>query len=1242
MDVVKEVRLMVNGLEYVVVNPDPDLYLTDWLRDKAFLKGVKKLCDEGGCGSCIVAISKDDPIAHPQSIVAVNSCLQPVISLDGYHVITAEGLGSKKDGFHKIQETFAEQFASQCGFCTPGIIMNGFSYLANDSNGRSKEEIEKSLDGNICRCTGYRPILDAMKSFSKDAGVIDIEDFRKIKCCMKNCTKQKPKLVDLSLEKLSTSSWYSPECLNELFATLKKLNGKAIKLTSGNTGVGIFKNEGSFDAYVGLKRVKELREMKMSENEVEVGACVTLSDLILFLKKNFTQSTAFSSVVEHLEKVASLPIRNVATWAGNIMLVNLHKHFPSDVYVIFSAIGAKLKIADTTGVTSYFSMEEFFTCDMSHKVIVSASLPVCKADDVLKTFKVMPRKQNSYGYVNAGFYATFDKSKLLFTKKPRLIFGGVGLEMLRATDLENFLEGKNLDEPDLFANAAKMLQNCLKPNPENKLVNFDYCKNVAVNLLYKFCLFLNEGRSSKRSLSAIENFVSPVSSGAQTFHVSEDENSSVNKPFIRIEGKVQASGENQYVGDIPLLQNEAYAAYVLSPVASATLEGIDLSEAKNHPGFIASISAKDVPGVNNWRGQPSFEEIFPTKEISYYGQPIALVIANSQRNAEKIAKMVKVKYSNVKEPVTTLEEAIRKKCFHPTRFPDIKVGDTDAAFTQCDHVVEGEAKCGSQHNFYIEPQTCLVVPQDIGYKVYSTTQCSRLVQEYVSRALGMKASSIDIHVPRLGGGFGGKIEYPSKIASAVAVAAHTLDRPVRMTMTLSDNLNMVGKRAPFIAKYKVGFSKEGMLQACDVILYNDSGIAGDNYDGYLAGQCLDNAYYCPNWNIRNIDCKTNTPFNTFVRAPGHVQGMFIGETIIEHVASFLGKNNSVQIKELNLYKNGQVSKSGVEISNCLLDKIWNDIKITSDYDQRKSQIEQFNKENRWKKRGISMMPLKYDTAYGSFNFTVVISIYHADATVAVSVGGIEMGQGMNSRVCQVVANQLQIPMDLITVKHHSTITTPNCSTSGGSIASEINCLAAHKCSEVLIERMKPVKEKNPGASWLELVKACAKEKVELSCQYMFFAPDKKSFAYSSYGAACSEVEIDVLTGEHWILRSDIIFDCGESVNPQIDIGQIEGAFVMGIGYWFTEKIAYDEKTGKQLTTSTWNYKPPMSQDIPKDFRVKLNHDAVNPIGYIRSKAIGEPGICMASTCLFAAKKAIEAARSELGKSAEYFQLDLTM
>jgi len=897
-----------------------------------------------------------------------------------------------------------------------------------------------------------------------------------------------------------------------------------------------------------------------------------------------------------------------------------------------------LQIADFAGSISSVTLDEFIELDLRTKIIISAKISFCKDDETVQCYTIMPRKQNSYGYVNAGFYAQFDDGELRFKGKPRLYFGGIGLKRTKAIEAENFLAGKILNE-GVLKDALGLIQNQLEEYPSNKMVNFDFCKKAAGHLFYKFCVQLLKDKIPSRILSTIHSTLPSSSSGEQTFHQSEDESSMVHKPYQRIEGKLQASGETQFISDLPTRENEAFATFVLSTVGNAKLGDIDITEAKAHPGFIAFISAKDIPGTNNWRSPPNELEIFATKDIGYHGQPLGLIIGDTQRNAQFIAKLVKVKYNDVKKPVTSLREAIALQQFHEPRFRTVSIGDTEEAFKSCDHIIEGDFESGSQHHFYIEPQACLVVPNDVGFQVFSTTQCSRLVQFYVSRALGVKASSIEVTVPRLGGAFGGKIEYPSGIASAVAVAANALNRPVRINLGLNDSLKMIGKRAPFVTKYKVGFSKEGQLQACEIVIYNDTGIIAENADGFIAGHAVDNAYFCPNWNVRVIDCKTNTPFNTFVRGPGHVQGSIVMEVIFDHIATFLAKDNPDDVKELNLYQDGQATLVGHTISDCLLTKLWSEIKQKSAYEKRRNDVLQFNKENRWKKRGISLMPLLYPNAYYTFNFTAIVTIYYADGTVAISSGGIEMGQGMNTRVSQVVANQLKIPLDIITVNSHSTTTSPNSFETGGSISSELNSLAVFKCCEILNERMKPVKERMPGASWLEIIKECAKKRIDLSSQYMFYDVERFSYAYTVYATACSEVEVDILTGEHAILRSDIVYDCGESINPRLDIGQLEGAFIMSIGYWFTEKIVYDEETGEQVTVGTWTYKPPTSKDIPWDMRIHLKHEAVNPIGYVRSKAVGEPASCLAPTCLFAAKNAIKAARAELTKPNDCFQLD---
>lgn len=746
-------------------------------------------------------------------------------------------------------------------------------------------------------------------------------------------------------------------------------------------------------------------------------------------------------------------------------------------------------------------------------------------------------------------------------------------------------------------------------------------------------------RLDKRLLCAIEPFNRPVSSGQQSFNVSS-EAAPLNQPRERIEGKLQASGEVLFVADLPANPREKFAAFVLSEQGNAGLLGIDSTEAARHSGFVGLITAQDIPGVNRFLEGKSIEEIFVTEDIAYAGQPVALVVADSQAAANEIASSVQIKYKNVQKPIVSLEEAIEKKQFFPSEVPDNIIGDVEATFIGCNHVITGQIKSGAQHHFFIEPQTCSVVREEHDYKVFSSTQSSKDVQYAVATALGINAASVDVQVTRVGGAFGGKYHYPPQIAAATAVAAKVLDRPIRSSLSLDSNMKSSGKRPSFLSKYKVGFSREGHLQACEVQMYVDAGKSRRCDDGIRASQWLDSAYFCPNWKVTVTNCKTNKPFNTFFRGPGNIQTMFIMESIIEHVASFLGAENSEKIKEMNLYQNGQKTLlKDVVTSNCLLNEIWKDIKLKSNYQARTVEIERFNQEHRWRKRGIAIMPLKYDSKYSKFNMSALVSIYYQDGTVAVSHGGIEMGQGINTRVQTVAAEKLGIPVEYISVKPHSTITCANSWETGASITSESCCLAVHKCCEILLGRIAPIKERFPNADWRELIMICAKEKVDLSTTYMYFDPTKFDFCYSSYGATCTEADVNILTGETHILRSDIIFDCGESVNPRLDVGQIEGAFVQGMGYFLAEKTAYDEESGEQLSVGTLGYKVPMPKDIPIDMRVHLHHKATNPIGIVRSKAVGEPGICMAASCLFAVKNAIKAARHELGQSAEHFVLD---
>ncbi|KAK3581556.1 hypothetical protein CHS0354_031896 [Potamilus streckersoni] len=326
------------------------------------------------------------------------------------------------------------------------------------------------------------------------------------------------------------------------------------------------------------------------------------------------------------------------------------------------------------------------------------------------------------------------------------------------------------------------------------------------------------------------------------------------------------------------------------------------------------------------------------------------------------------------------------------------------------------------------------------------------------------------------------------------------------------------------------------------------------------------------------------------------------------------------------------------ITYCNISQIVQNLRDSAEVQIRQQEIQVFNQANRWKKKGLSIVPMKFGISWLGVNYGVNVYVYAGDGTVAVTHSGIEMGQGLNTKVAQVCAYELGIPISMINVKASNSIIGANSVTTGGSITSESCCQGVVNCCQDLLQRMAPVKAKITDPTWLKIVQECAVEGIDLVARSWVAPVSKDVFQYYSYGATCSEVEVDVLTGEHQISRVDILYDCGESMNPAVDIGQIEGSFVMGIGYWMTEELKFDPQTGQLLTNSTWEYKPPLGKDIPVDFRVNLLKNAPNPLGVLRSKAVGEPPMCMSCSVLFAAKHAVESARQEIGQL-DYFRLD---
>uniref|UniRef100_A0A1X7TMW0 Aldehyde oxidase/xanthine dehydrogenase a/b hammerhead domain-containing protein n=1 Tax=Amphimedon queenslandica TaxID=400682 RepID=A0A1X7TMW0_AMPQE len=627
---------------------------------------------------------------------------------------------------------------------------------------------------------------------------------------------------------------------------------------------------------------------------------------------------------------------------------------------------------------------------------------------------------------------------------------------------------------------------------------------------------------------------------------------------------------------------------------------METSEAMAVEGAVAIVSAKDIPqnGKNDFMlglgGDP--EIVFATDVSEYAGQAVGLALADTQEHALQMAKAVTLTYQTQGKQILTIQDAIDAKSFYDKE-PDIVVGDADGSIKGSDHVVTGDIYCDTQYHFTMETQTAFVIPEDDGYTVYSSNQWAQLGQFAVAGILGIPENKVTVVIKRVGGAYGSKISRASQVAAACALGSYVTQRPVRLHMDLESNMKMVGKRYPYYAKYTVGCTKAGVLNGIKIDVYTDAGCSSN--DSYLpyALRNLDNTYNCSNWSITQTTCRTHTPSNTYTRAPGYLPGVFIIESLMDDVATKIGMDVE-EFKHANFYKKGDISllsfpPKGQALTYCNIDDLWQQMMKTADVQAGKGKISDFNKANRWRKRGLSVVPLRYGLEWNGTNSTVLVSVYSGDGSVSVVHGGVEIGQGINTKVAQVTASTLGIPLSSVTVVPTNTFTSPNNTTTGGSVTSEINCKGALLACQSLKQRLDKVKEGliSDGVSdptWLQIVQKAFSSGIDLS---------EKRY-----------------------------------INPEIDVGQVEGAFVMGLGYFLTERVVYDKDTGALLTHNTWEYKPPTTKDIPIDFRVELLKNAPNPLGILGSKAVGEPPLLMSSGVLFALKRAVESARHDAGNS----------
>ncbi len=1325
-------------------------------------------------------------------------------------------------GMNPVAHRLAINNGTQCGYCTVGFVMNMSEFIANNPKATQKE-IEDIFDGNICRCTGYRPILTGMKTFASDWTKKDEEE--RMKCLGDDAVRSQLPASSIVIPfpnaakndmrgasiQTTTRTWKTPTTLAELLTVLSKHKGNKHYVVHANTGYGIYKDE-FLDAehIIDIRLVPELNAPPLiTEQGLKISSGTTYSDAIAIYEKAIikyrenipagrdVETTPWGAAQFMAKRTAGRIVRNAGSIGGNTMLVLKHiaagtgEPFPSDMLTALAAIDTVIDYIDPeesdnikSNTVDELSAMVIKQPELANRIILASySIPFGDKNDVVLAQKVALRDVNAHSIVNSASLIQLGRS--LKVTAVHLTFGGLAPYPWRAVETEKLILGSVLSLDMVPAVISRLTEEVkaviahwakrMKGLPDEGFTE-TYRVQLATSFLYKAIVkaLIEQGAfipPNIRSVGKITWGHWRVSNGLQ-YYEPLNFRAPLSKPYVKFTAVEQAQGQLHYTHELSVPVNTINGSLVQSKRALAnyhfTIPGdkapVTSDQLRKHlsekfPGFIDLVTSEVFKnGSMNMQGMGSDQPIFAPEQVEYVGQSIALVGANSEQNAATIADYVTnncVGYTPVKiadaaknwwnKPVIGLDDAIK----HNSIFPDypttanfnshiwqitrpgsnltwvIDKNPLDKTITNTPVVVNGNVcqvvgstqATGGQVHFYMETQAAIAEPADGGRMIIkASTQSPMTIHGTIAQVLGVQYNSIDVQVPPVGGGFGGKTEPARFVAAAAAVAAKALKRPVRLVLTREQDTGMIGKRHAYYAQYQIAIDKgettpgnKGIIQGLVNKMYGDGGAFYDC--SFIVSNCIitrgDNAYQIPNFQAQIDVCRTNTAPSTAMRAFGDVQGKVMLENAIDDGAYSVGMT-AEEVREKNLYVRGDVTPFGQPLTYCYMKEVWAYLKKVSNYDAKVAKITQFNAENKWRKRGISMVPVKYGSGY---NLTMLeqagafLSIFQGDGSIMVHQGGVEMGQGLLTTVRQVASYILNVPMTLIEVESPKTSIIPNPTSTGASTGTTYSAEAVKRVCEIMRSRItefgydmlkthgndwcvdqgidfwnhgvlgwkaKPTSKKaRSPLIWQNLIAMAYQNRVNLIASLSIpisggetpvpnltykpidqqpdipgYTCDKNGrpgafdqFSGFTYSAACTVAEVDILTGESKILSTDIMYDAGWSMNPAIDIGQVEGAFIQGLGYVMSEKLVFEPEgvdEGRLNTLNTWTYKPPATTSIPLELNVHLFPRNLaadvpeSPNDILSAKEIGEPPLVLGVTAFFAVKAAVRASRVERG------------
>jgi xanthine dehydrogenase large subunit len=716
------------------------------------------------------------------------------------------------------------------------------------------------------------------------------------------------------------------------------------------------------------------------------------------------------------------------------------------------------------------------------------------------------------------------------------------------------------------------------------------------------------------------------------------------------------SGRAEYCDDILEPVGTLHAYLGVSDVTCGRIVSMDLSAVKAAPGVVGVLTAEDVPGVNDISTVAAGDEpLFPSERVEFHAQPLFAVVAESRDIARRAAALAKVEIE-AETPILTARDALAADNPDVTVPLTLQRGDADAGLKAAKNVIRGQIEIGGQEHLYLEGQIAFAIPgEDEDVIVHSSSQHPSEAQHMIAHVLGVPSHSVVVNVRRMGGGFGGKESQMMLFACVAALAAKRWNRPVKIRPDRDQDMGSTGKRHDFACDYEVGYDDDGRIEAVRAQLASRCGFSAD-LSGPVTDRALfhaDNAYYFPNVRLQSRPIKTNTVSNTAFRGFGGPQGLLMGERMIEEIAYALGRD-PLEIRKANFYggEGRDITPYHQKVEDNILERIVTELEESSDYQARRKAIIAENAKGGIIRRGIALTPVKFGISFTATWYNQAGALLHIynDGSLMLNHGGTEMGQGLNTKVAQVVAEAFQVDIDMVKVTKTTTEKVPNTSATAASSGSDLNGMAALDACEQIKARLVKFACESKGVTageveflpgrvrvgseeiaWADFIMDAYMARVQLSSAGFYKTPkihwnretgQGRPFFYFAYGAACTEVSLDTLTGEYQAERVDILHDVGHSLNPAIDRGQVEGGFVQGMGWLTSEELWWDD-AGRLRTHAPSTYKIPLASDKPREFNVKLAEWSVNPERSIkRSKAVGEPPLMLAVSVIEAISMAV--------------------